>query len=61
MIYLKSILQPYLYCPVVSIPLLWISSAGSALFWIIGASAFIILSHAACIEPGVENEFGSQV
>ncbi|KAL1920600.1 uncharacterized protein VTP21DRAFT_977 [Calcarisporiella thermophila] len=39
------------------IPLLWISGAGSAAFWLIGASGVIVLGHAALLEPGVEGEF----
>ncbi|OZJ06146.1 hypothetical protein BZG36_00969 [Bifiguratus adelaidae] len=42
-----------------SIVLLWISSAGSAVFWVIGAAAFVVLGHAAILEPGVEGDFAS--
>ncbi|KAI9146461.1 hypothetical protein BKA69DRAFT_1044814 [Paraphysoderma sedebokerense] len=53
--------QMYGYLVVISIPLLWFSSAGSAVFWIIGASAIIILSHAALLEPPVERAFEDNV
>ncbi|CAG8734024.1 16555_t:CDS:2 [Acaulospora morrowiae] len=43
----------------VSIPLLWISSAGSTIFWIVGASATLVLCHAAFLEPGVEGGFSA--
>ena len=46
---------------VISIPLLWISSAGSTIFWIVGASAITILGHAAFLEPGVDSGFTDQV
>ncbi|RUS23801.1 hypothetical protein BC938DRAFT_474600, partial [Jimgerdemannia flammicorona] len=42
-----------------SIPLLWISSAGSTVFWIIGAAAVIIGGHAAFLEPSIEGDFTS--
>jgi PRA1 family protein 1 len=45
----------------VSIPLLWISSAGSTIFWIVGASAITVLGHAAFLEPSVETGFTDQV
>ncbi|GBC03303.1 hypothetical protein RclHR1_05060006 [Rhizophagus clarus] len=44
---------------IISIPLLWISSAGSTVFWIVGASATLILGHAALLEPGVDSGFAS--
>jgi hypothetical protein len=44
---------------IISIPLLWISSLGSTIFWIVGASATMILGHAALLEPGVDSGFAS--
>jgi len=43
----------------ISVPLLWISSAGSVIFWIVGASATLVLGHAAFLEPGVEEGFAA--
>ncbi|KAI9032219.1 PRA1 family protein-domain-containing protein [Hyaloraphidium curvatum] len=53
--------QAYVILGVCVIPLLWISSAGSAIFWIIGGGSFIILSHAALLEPTVESGFENPV
>jgi len=44
---------------IISIPLLWISSAGSTIFWIVGASATLILGHAAFLESGIDSGFTS--
>ncbi|KAF0521907.1 prenylated rab acceptor PRA1 [Gigaspora margarita] len=62
-IFERSISQKQLYIGLfsVSIPLLWISSAGSTIFWIIGASATLVIGHAALLEPGVEGGFASNV
>ncbi|CAG8757280.1 37832_t:CDS:2 [Gigaspora margarita] len=62
-IFERSISQKQLYVGLfsVSIPLLWISSAGSTIFWIIGASATLVIGHAALLEPGVEGGFASNV
>ncbi|CAG8535097.1 7537_t:CDS:2 [Racocetra fulgida] len=51
------ITQKHLYMGLfgVSIPLLWISSAGSTIFWI------VVLGHAAVLEPGVEGGFAANV
>ncbi|RIB18356.1 PRA1 family protein [Gigaspora rosea] len=59
----RSISQKQLYIGLfsVAIPLLWISSAGSTIFWIIGASATLVIGHAALLEPGVEGGFASNV
>jgi hypothetical protein len=40
-----------------SIPLLWFAAPFATIFWIIGASAVLILGHAAMTEPGVESEY----
>lgn len=42
---------------VIGIPLLWFASPLSTIFWIIGASAFLILGHACLMEPGIESEY----
>ncbi|KAL7410541.1 prenylated rab acceptor PRA1 [Mrakia frigida] len=44
---------------VLGLPLLWISAPLSTLFWIVGSSMFLVLSHASFIEPGVESEYGT--
>jgi len=44
---------------VIGIPLLWIAAPLSTLFWIIGASLFLILLHASLLEPGVESEYAN--
>ncbi|CAI2165075.1 18693_t:CDS:2 [Funneliformis geosporum] len=53
--------QLYTGLIVISIPLLWISSAGSTIFWIVGASATMVLGHASFLEPGVDNDGSSKV
>ncbi|CAG8580208.1 16265_t:CDS:2 [Dentiscutata erythropus] len=59
----RTITQKQLYTGLfgISVPLLWISSAGSTIFWIIGASATLVIGHAALLEPGVEGGFASNV
>ncbi|KAI0093239.1 prenylated rab acceptor PRA1 [Irpex rosettiformis] len=42
---------------VVGIPLLWFASPLSTIFWIVGASALLILAHACVMEPGIESEY----
>ncbi|PIL36161.1 hypothetical protein GSI_01821 [Ganoderma sinense ZZ0214-1] len=42
---------------VIGIPLLWISSPFSTFFWLVGASAILILGHAMIMEPGIESEY----
>ena len=42
---------------VISIPLLWVSSPFSTFFWLVGASAILILGHAMIMEPGIESEY----
>ncbi len=53
--------QAYGIVGILSIPLLWISGAGSAVFWIIGAASVLIGGHAACLEPPIESEFEQPV
>lgn len=42
---------------VIGIPLLWFASPFGFMFWLVGSSAFLILSHAAFIEPPVSSEY----
>ena len=44
---------------VIGLPLLWWSSLLGTFFWLVGASAFVILFHAAIMEPGIESEYAS--
>jgi hypothetical protein len=39
------------------IPLLWFASPFGFMFWLVGSSAFLILGHAAFIEPPVSSEY----
>jgi hypothetical protein len=56
-----TITQKHLYTGlfVIGIPLLWLSSPISTVFWLVGASSILILSHASLMEPGIESEYGS--
>jgi len=42
---------------VIGIPLLLWSSPLGTFFWLVGASSFVILFHAAIMEPGIESEY----
>lgn len=42
---------------VIGIPLLWLSSPLSTIFWIVGASGILIVGHASLMEPGIESEY----
>ncbi|CAO1612550.1 unnamed protein product [Jaminaea pallidilutea] len=42
---------------VIGLPLLWIASPFALLFWLVGSSAFLVLSHAAFMEPPVSSEY----
>lgn len=44
---------------VIGIPLLWWSSPLGTFFWLVGASAVLILGHAMIIEPGIESEYAT--
>ncbi|KAI9062933.1 prenylated rab acceptor PRA1 [Trametes sanguinea] len=44
---------------VIGIPLLWFASPFSTFFWLVGASAVLILGHACMIEPGIESEYAT--
>ncbi|KAG2355183.1 prenylated rab acceptor PRA1 [Suillus spraguei] len=60
-VYGQFVTQKTLYTVlfVIGIPLLWFASPFMTLFWLIGASAFLILTHACLIEPGVESEYAN--
>ncbi|KIO19549.1 hypothetical protein M407DRAFT_246126 [Tulasnella calospora MUT 4182] len=56
-----TITQKHLYTGlfVIGIPLVYIGAPISTFFWLVGASGFLILGHAAMVEPGVESEYAS--
>merc|ERR1712080_694070 len=49
----------YMVLLIVGIPILWIAAPIASLFWLVGSSSVLILSHAALVEPGVESEYGT--
>ncbi|XP_052806087.1 prenylated Rab acceptor protein 1-like [Mya arenaria] len=51
-----TIAQQYGVVGLCSFPLFWLAGAGSAVFWIIGASVFVIMLHASFYTPGDEGE-----
>lgn len=51
-----SLAQQYAAVGVLSFPLFWIAGAGSAVFWVIGASLFCILLHASMYNGGDEQD-----
>ncbi|PVG00374.1 prenylated rab acceptor PRA1 [Serendipita vermifera] len=55
----RTITQKHLYTGlfVIGFPLLFFASPFGTLFWLIGASALVILTHACLNEPGVESEY----
>jgi len=55
----RTVTQKHLYTGlfVIGVPLLWFAAPFATIFWIIGASAVLILGHAAMTEPGVESEY----
>ncbi|EPQ29333.1 uncharacterized protein PFL1_03088 [Pseudozyma flocculosa PF-1] len=42
---------------VIGLPLLWWASPVALFFWLVGSSAFLVLGHAAFIEPPVSSEY----
>ncbi|KXN91039.1 Peroxisomal targeting signal 1 receptor [Leucoagaricus sp. SymC.cos] len=56
-----TVTQKHLYTGlfVIGIPLLWLASPIGTIFWIVGASAVLILGHACLIEPGVESDYAA--
>jgi hypothetical protein len=55
----REITQKHLYTGlfVIGLPLLFFASPFGTLFWLVGASALVILTHACMNEPGVESEY----
>jgi hypothetical protein len=51
----------YIILGILSVILFYLSSGGSALFWIVGVSSTIILIHASLLEPSIESEFAQTV
>lgn len=51
-----SLAQQYGVVGICSFPLFWLAGAGSAVFWVIGASFFVIMLHASFYMPGDEGE-----
>ncbi|KAI9218452.1 PRA1 family protein-domain-containing protein [Blastocladiella britannica] len=56
-----STAQANTYLALLSLPLLWLGSAGSTVFWIVGVSVVLIGGHAAALEPPVERAFEQSV
>ncbi|KAF5351958.1 hypothetical protein D9756_007568 [Leucocoprinus leucothites] len=56
-----TVTQKHLYTGlfVIGIPLLWFASPIHTIFWIIGASAVLIIGHASLMEPGIENDYAT--
>lgn len=57
--YQFSLGQQYAVVALISFPLFYISGAGSAVFWVLGVSFFIIMLHATlhASEPSAEEDF----
>ncbi|CAG7854723.1 SubName: Full=Related to YIP3 protein-proposed to be involved in ER to Golgi transport {ECO:0000313/EMBL:CCA66376.1} [Serendipita indica DSM 11827] len=57
----NTITQKHLYTGlfVIGIPLLIFASPFGTIFWLVGASALVILTHACLNEPGVESEYAT--
>jgi PRA1 family protein 1 len=55
----REITQKHLYTGlfVIGLPLLFFASPFGTLFWLVGASALVILTHACLNEPGIESEY----
>ncbi|XP_013410223.1 prenylated Rab acceptor protein 1-like [Lingula anatina] len=51
-----SLAQQYGAVGVISFPLFWLAGAGSAVFWVIGASFFLIMAHAVFYQTTEELE-----
>ena len=57
----RIVTQKHLYTGlfVIGLPLLYIASPIGTFFWLVGASGFLILTHACMLEPGVESEYAT--
>ncbi|PWN52800.1 prenylated rab acceptor PRA1 [Violaceomyces palustris] len=42
---------------IIGLPLLWWASPVSLFFWLVGSSSFLVLGHAAFVEPPVSSEY----
>ncbi|KAL5020309.1 hypothetical protein ScPMuIL_003201 [Solemya velum] len=51
-----SLFQQYTAVGIASFPLFWIAGAGAAVFWVIGASFFVIMLHASMYKTEEEAE-----
>ena len=53
--------QKHLYTGlfVIGIPMLWWAGPFSTVFWLAGASGFLIIGHASFLEPGVESDYAA--
>ncbi|KAF9297506.1 hypothetical protein BGZ74_009783 [Mortierella antarctica] len=49
------------YMIIASVPLFFLSSTLGTIFWIVGASAVLILGHAAVMQEGIEGDFVATV
>jgi PRA1 family protein 1 len=56
-----TVTQPILYTSlfVIGIPMMLYASLFGTFFWLVGASAIVILGHASFIEPGIESEYAT--
>ncbi|KAH6914386.1 prenylated rab acceptor PRA1 [Coprinopsis sp. MPI-PUGE-AT-0042] len=56
-----TVTQKHLYTGlfVIGIPMFWIASPFSTVFWLVGASGFLIIGHASFLEPGVESDYAA--
>ena len=54
-----TVTQKHLYTGlfVIGIPMLWWAGPFSTVFWLAGASGFLIIGHASLMEPGIESEY----
>ncbi|EKD00494.1 ER to transport-related protein [Trichosporon asahii var. asahii CBS 8904] len=48
----------YIALGIIGLPMLFIASPLSVLFWLVASSVMLILFHAMLMEPGLESEYG---